>query len=86
MSRKRRKRKRAPGTYFLYNQDRKEWVSNIGGGYSAYDRYSRDFGKAMRFRNFKRAIRFKRPSDEVRRLVWKWWIFARTKKVTGEND
>ena len=83
---RRRKRSRRQGTYFIYCPDRKEWVCSVSGNVPPGYRYSCNFDRAMHFRNFMRANRFRKPGEEIRKLAWKWWIFSRTKKVEGSND
>ena len=87
---RRRKRSRKQGTYFLRNQRQDGWggwwVCSVTSGVALGYRYTKRFSDAMHFRNFARANRFRKPGEEVRRLVWKWWIFTRTKKVESSYD
>lgn len=88
---RRRKRSRKQGTYFLRNQKRESgwggwWVCSVASDFAPGYRYTKRFSDAMHFRNFARANRFRKPGEEVRRLVWKWWIFTKTKKVESSYD
>ena len=85
---RRRKRSRRQGIYFIYCPSRKKWVCSVSDNTPPGFRYSRDFSRAMHFRNFTRANRFRKPGagEEIRKLVWKWWVFSITKRVEGSND